>query len=165
MAVGHIIEREIPAVLVYVQVSEGIGLMKGVPNAGERTVQTGLAILLQHDIDDTIVSLGVIFCGGVGHDLDAFDLIGGDLVKGQGRCLPSSKIVGEPFRRLTLPAASTCSVGTWRRASWAVPPLLARLWSTLKTFLSISVLKTGLERTTVTASIWEAAVARRMARR
>src|SRR5258707_3441522 len=76
----HRVERKIPFVLIDVEVGESIGLAKGAAYAGDGTIHSRLAVAFEHDIDDPMVALGIIFRGGIGHDLDALDLIGGVLV-------------------------------------------------------------------------------------
>ena len=81
VAMGHIVEREIPFVLVHIHVQEAIGLVEGIPYAGDGAIYPGLAVFLQHDIYDAVIALRVIARGRIGHDFDALDLIGGDLVQ------------------------------------------------------------------------------------
>jgi len=83
VAMRHRIERKIPFVFVDIQVGEPIGLAKRASHAGERTVHARLAVAFQDDIDDPMIALGVIFGGGIGHNLDALDLVGRDLVQRQ----------------------------------------------------------------------------------
>src|SRR6185437_5628272 len=63
---------------------------------------------------------------------------------------PSTYICGAAFLSFTFPSISTCTEGTLRITSTAVPPALTIFFSTLKTFLSISIFKVGALPTTVT---------------
>src|SRR6185503_10286479 len=63
---------------------------------------------------------------------------------------PSTKMVGEAPRRLTLPSMSTLTEGTLRMTSCAVPPALTMFLSTLNTFFSMSRRMAGVFAVTVT---------------
>jgi hypothetical protein len=85
VSMPHIVDSEIPFILIRVEIQKLIGLVKGTPDPCDRAVETRLAVLLQDDVDDPMIALGIIFRRGIGHDLDALDLVRRDLVQRQLR--------------------------------------------------------------------------------
>ena len=65
---------------------------------------------------------------------------------------PSTNIWGEAFLNVTFPSISTFKLGTFFITSTAVPPTLARFFSTLNILRSMLIVSSALSDVTVTPS-------------
>ena len=103
VSMPHIVECEIPFIFIGVEIQEFIGLVKSTPDPRDGAVETRFAVLLQDDVDDPMIALGIIFSRRIGHDLDALDLVRRDLVKSQLRTFAIQEDGGRAITQTDVP--------------------------------------------------------------
>ena len=96
-------------------------------------------VVFENDVDDTACPFRIIFGAGARDDLDAFDLAGGNGLKGIGKIVTKNarwpaiyqdRIFVLPMMS-TFPSTSTETMGTFFNTSVATPPSEVTSFSTL----------------------------------